>query len=111
MAVTKSWACDPLVLFLYLSVLLPMIARVWHGWTTPENAKAYEDMLRDETFPSVAAGNIKGYRGGETFINGDGHEGECVTLARLASMNAAEERAGTDEGQSVIDGRAEALRT
>jgi hypothetical protein len=24
--------------------------RIWHGWTKPENAKAYEDMLRDEIF-------------------------------------------------------------
>jgi len=28
-----------------------MIARIWHGWTKPEKAKAYEDMLRDEIFP------------------------------------------------------------
>jgi hypothetical protein len=28
-----------------------MIARIWHGWTKPENAKAYEDMLRDEISP------------------------------------------------------------
>ena len=25
-----------------------MIARIWHGWTKPENAKAYEDMLREK---------------------------------------------------------------
>jgi len=28
-----------------------MIARIWHGWTKPEKAKAYEDMLRDEISP------------------------------------------------------------
>jgi hypothetical protein len=28
-----------------------MIARIWHGRTKPENAKDYEDMLRDEIFP------------------------------------------------------------
>jgi len=42
-----------------------MIARIWHGWTKPENAKAYEDMLRDEIFPGIARRNIKGYRGAE----------------------------------------------
>ena len=28
-----------------------MIARIWHGWTKPEKAKAYEDTLRDEISP------------------------------------------------------------
>jgi hypothetical protein len=31
-----------------------MIARIWRGWTKPEKAKAYEDMLRDEIFPGIA---------------------------------------------------------
>ena len=26
----------------------PMIARIWHGWTKTEDAKAYEKLLRDE---------------------------------------------------------------
>ena len=25
-----------------------MISRIWHGWTTPENADAYEQLLRHE---------------------------------------------------------------
>ena len=48
-----------------------MIARIWHGWTKPEKAKAYEDMLRDEIFPGIARRNIKGYRGAELFIHED----------------------------------------
>jgi hypothetical protein len=28
-----------------------MIARIWHGWTKPEKARAFEDMLHDEIFP------------------------------------------------------------
>src|SRR5438093_7659979 len=99
MAVTKSWACDPLFLFLYLSVLLPMIARVGHGWTKPENAKAYEDMLRDEIFPSIAARNIKGYRGAERFITEDGDEVEFVTVLRFHAMKAVKEFAGEDDGK------------
>jgi len=27
-----------------------MIARIWHGWTTVENAAAYERLLNDEIF-------------------------------------------------------------
>ena len=88
-----------------------MIARVWHGWTKPKNAKAYEDMLRDEIFRSIAARNIKGYRGAELFINEDGDEMEFVTLLRFDSMNAVKEFAGVDEGKPVIYPKAEALLT
>ncbi len=39
------------------------IARVWRGWTPPENADAYERLLREEVFPSIGARGIAGYRG------------------------------------------------
>ena len=79
-----------------------MIARIWHGWTTPENAKAYEDMLRDEIFPGIARCNIKGYRGAELFIHEDGNETEFVTLLRFDSMEAVKEFDGMDESKPVI---------
>jgi hypothetical protein len=28
-----------------------MIARVWHGWTTPQNADSYERILKTEPSP------------------------------------------------------------
>jgi hypothetical protein len=28
-----------------------MICRIWHGWTTPQNADGYEALLRSEIFP------------------------------------------------------------
>jgi len=40
-----------------------MIARVWHGWTTPENADRYESLLRDQIFPGIEAKGVAGYRG------------------------------------------------
>ena len=88
-----------------------VIARIWHGWTKPENAKAYEDMLRDEIFPSIAARNISGYRGAELFINRDTDEVQFVTLLRFDSMEAVKEFAGADEGKPVIYPKAEALLT
>ena len=88
-----------------------MIARIWHGWTKPEKAKAYEDMLRDEIFPGIARRNIKGYRGAELFIHEDGNETEFVTLLRFDSMEAVKEFAGMDESKPVIYPKAEALLT
>jgi len=88
-----------------------MIARIWHGWTKPENAKAYQNMLRDEIFPSIAARNIEGYRGAELFINQGADEVEFVTLLRFDSMDAVKQFAGQDEGKPVIYPKAEGLLT
>jgi len=88
-----------------------MIARIWHGWTKPADAKAYENMLRNEIFPSIAGLNISGYHGAELFIREDGNEVEFVTLLRFNSMEGVKEFAGADESKPVIFPKAEALIT
>ena len=40
-----------------------MICRIWHGWTTPANADAYEQLLRAEIFHGIAERGITGYQG------------------------------------------------
>jgi len=88
-----------------------MIARIWHGWTKSEDAKTYEDLLRDEIFPGIGRRNIKGYLGAELFIYEDRAEVEFVTLLRFDSMDAVKEFAGTDESKPVIHPKAERLLT
>ena len=88
-----------------------MIARIWHGWTKSADAKAYETMLRDEIFPSIAARKIEGYRGTELFLREDLDEVEFVTLLRFDSMAAVKEFAGADASKPVIYPKAEALIT
>ena len=88
-----------------------MIARIWHGWTKQADAETYEQMLRNEIFPSIAERNIKGYRGAELFVREDGDEVEFVTLLRFDSMDAVKEFAGEDESKPVIYSKAESLLT
>jgi antibiotic biosynthesis monooxygenase (ABM) superfamily enzyme len=88
-----------------------MIARIWHGWTKRADAKAYEEMLRNEIFPSIAARKIDRYRGAELFIREDDDEVEFVTLLRFDSMDAVKEFAGADTSKPVIFTKAEALIT
>jgi hypothetical protein len=38
-----------------------VIARIWHGYTKPEHANAYERMLKPELLPGIS--KVKGYRG------------------------------------------------
>src|SRR5205809_7896083 len=88
-----------------------MIARIWHGWTKRADAKAYEEMLRNEIFPSIAARKIDGYRDAELFIREDDDEIEFLTLLRFDSMDAVKEFAGADTSKPVIFPKAEALIT
>jgi heme-degrading monooxygenase HmoA len=63
-----------------------MIARMWHGWTTPENAGAYEALLRNEILPRIRT--AAGCRGIHLFRRGRGEEVEFVTLLLFDSLDA-----------------------
>ncbi len=38
-----------------------MIARIWHGYTKPEHANAYESMLKPELLPGISKVNALGF--------------------------------------------------
>ena len=38
------------------------IKRIWHGWTTKENADKYQIILNTEVLPGIEAKNIPGYK-------------------------------------------------
>jgi hypothetical protein len=40
-----------------------MIARIWRGWTTPEKADAYQQIVSTQVLPEIASRNLKGYHG------------------------------------------------
>jgi hypothetical protein len=47
----------------YMSAKLgvQMICRTWRGWTTPENADAYESVVRGQVIPGIEAMRIPGF--------------------------------------------------
>jgi hypothetical protein len=86
-----------------------MIVRIWRGWTTRANAAAYENLLRDEIFPGIAARGIKGYRGIGLLRRDEGGETEFMTVMRFDSLKDVREFAGQDYEVPVIPPRARAL--
>ena len=56
-----------------------MISRIWHGWTTPANADAYEALLRSEIFPWILARRFDGFGAIELLRRVDGDEIHFVT--------------------------------
>ena len=51
-----------------------MIARIWHGYTNPDHADAYEAMLKPELLPGIS--KAKGYRGSYLLRRKSGDEGD-----------------------------------
>ena len=47
-----------------------MISRIWHGYTSPENADAYEGLLKSEIFTGIEGRGIPGFRGIQLFRRG-----------------------------------------
>ena len=45
-----------------------MISRLWHGYTTHENAPVYEDIVQTQVFPGIEGMNIPGYQGINLFV-------------------------------------------
>ena len=80
-----------------------MIARIWHGWTTRENALKYEKLLREEVLLEIAKRAIPGYKGAEIFIReAENDEMEFITLLRFESLDAVKIFAGKDYETPVI---------
>ena len=83
-----------------------MIARIWHGWTTAENADAYEALLRAEILPGIH--RIDGYRGAY-LLRTDGAETEFVTVTLWDTVEAIRAFAGEDHERAVVPPEARRL--
>ena len=62
-----------------------MIARVWRGWTRPEDAEAYERLLREEILPGIVE-EAPGCRGGEILRRRAEADVEFMTILWFESM-------------------------
>jgi antibiotic biosynthesis monooxygenase (ABM) superfamily enzyme len=80
-----------------------MIARVWYGWTTRQNAEKYEQLLREEVLLEIAQRAIPGYKGAELFVReAENEEMEFITLLRFETLDAVKIFAGKSHETPVI---------
>lgn len=73
-----------------------MISRVWHGWTTLDDADAYERIVSTEVLPEIAARQIAGYRGAHLLRRSLADEVEFITIMWFDSFDAVREFMGDD---------------
>jgi antibiotic biosynthesis monooxygenase (ABM) superfamily enzyme len=84
-----------------------MISRVWHGWTTPANADAYEKLLHETILPDIH--RVAGYRGAQVLRRDAGREVEFITITTFNSMDAVRAFAGGDGSPAVVPPQARVL--
>ncbi|HET7188119.1 MAG TPA: hypothetical protein VFI52_08190 [Gemmatimonadaceae bacterium] len=86
-----------------------MICRIWHGWTTPANADAYEHLLREEIFVGIAQRHIEGFRRIQLLRRTVGTEVEFATMMWFDSLDAVRAFAGDDYERAVVPRSARAI--
>ena len=84
-----------------------MIARLWRGWTSIENADAYERLLREQVLPGLQ--QIDGYRGGHVLRQEDTNEVEFVVMNLFDSLESVRKFAGPDYTVPVFEPEARQL--
>lgn len=84
-----------------------MVARIWHGWTTPEDAESYERLLREKIFPGIAAKGIKGYKDVQLLRRSFDDEIEFITIMRFENWDSVKEFAGKKTNQAYVPAEAQ----
>jgi len=84
-----------------------MISRLWRGWTTFDNADAYEELLRTKILPGIH--RVDGYKGAYLLRRDVEDRVEFVTLTLWESMGAVRAFAGEDHEVAVVPPEARQL--
>ena len=86
-----------------------MFCRLWRGWTTPENAEAYEQIVRGEVIPAIEARAIPGFRHIDLMRREIGDEVEFQTLMWFDGLDAIIAFMGEDYAVSHVPAAAQAV--
>jgi heme-degrading monooxygenase HmoA len=86
-----------------------MICRLWRGWTTPDNADAYERFVRGEVIPGIEARGIPGFRHIDLMRRDAGQEVEFLTLMWFDSLAAITAFVGEDHEVAHVPDAARAV--
>ena len=84
-----------------------MITRMWRGWTSDENADAYEHFLLSDLFPAMR--KIPGFRDADVLRRDENGEVGFVTLTRFEALDDIRAFAGEDYETPVLEPTARAL--
>ncbi|MCA1654590.1 MAG: hypothetical protein LC656_10600 [Sphingomonadales bacterium] len=82
---------------------------MWRGWTTPDNAAAYEAIVRGEVIAGIEARQIAGFNHIDLMRRAVGDEVEFQTLMWFDDVDAVRAFVGEDYEVSHVPERARAV--
>jgi heme-degrading monooxygenase HmoA len=86
-----------------------MICRLWRGWTTKDNAEAYERIVRGEVIPGIEARHIPGFRSIDLVRRERDDDVEFMTLMWFDSLDNVTVFMGQDYETSHVPPHAQAV--
>jgi len=86
-----------------------MICRVWRGWTTKDNAGAYERVVRGEVIPGIEARRIPGFRSIDLVRRERDDDVEFMTLMWFDSLDNVKQFMGADFEMAHVPPQAQAV--
>jgi antibiotic biosynthesis monooxygenase (ABM) superfamily enzyme len=86
-----------------------MILRYWRGWTTPDNADAYQKIVSEQVLPGIAARQLEGYRGAYLLRRDLDQEVEFATVMIFDSLDNVRAFLGEDYETAYVPPAARAV--
>ena len=83
-----------------------MVARIWHGYTSKNNAAIYENLLKEEIFPGIEHKNVKGYKGIQLLKREFDTETEFTTIMWFDTIESVKQFAGDDYETAYVPAKA-----
>ena len=89
------------------------VARIWRGWTTIENADAYQEIAEGEVFPAIIDRSIPGLVGAQLLRSDDvvNDEVEFTTVIWFSDLDSVKGFMGEDYRRAHMPGNAQAVLT
>jgi heme-degrading monooxygenase HmoA len=86
-----------------------MILRYWRGWTTRDNANAYQKIVSEQVLPGIAARRLDGYHGAYLLRRDLDQEVEFATVMIFDSLDNVRAFAGEDYETAYVPPAARAV--
>jgi len=83
-----------------------MVARIWHGYTTINNADKYEALLKTVVFPGIEAKQVKGFASIQLLRRLLDDEVEFVTIMLFTSIADIKAFSGEDYEKAYVPAQA-----
>jgi heme-degrading monooxygenase HmoA len=86
-----------------------VICRLWRGWTTRDNADAYERIVRRQVIPGIEARRIAGFRSIDLVRRERDQDVEFMTLMWFDTLDAVKAFMGKDYEVAHVPAEARAV--